>query len=453
MGNSLSMFDPAHIRIYQNILRIQNPHTRVQMIETILSGQEYITAAKHAGIYAHLLGYITYYRRGVQPPALPGEAGYVQTGAGGSAGFADGRQDPSVFLQQTPGTAVHPSLMDRQTAQAQTQTQGPQQIQQYQEKPQNPYAQIVKAPEKKALSYFNSCLEVLGLTEDMSLTMETLKTAYKKAAVKAHPDKAGGSEQKFEAITRAYAYLAEILKRIQGGRTEAMAPTELNPLKDGRHQEAEQWKHVEPVRLDPKNLNLNMFNQMFDQTKLPDPDSDGYGDWLKSQDGGSGSSSSADKFSGKFNRDVFNNAFEADARASQQQAKQSQIQLVHPRTMALTLAPTAGVELGREKTADFTAPANAQMKYTDLRAAYTTENTFSGQVSNVQVENRDIKHYRAERDKGPAPMSAEEASLLEQQEAQYAAQEKARQMRSAHQSTLDEQYFNRMKQLVLTGSK
>lgn len=443
MGNSLSLFDPAHIRIYQNILKIQNPHTRVQMIETVLSGQEYIAAAKHAGIYAHLLGYITYYRRGVQPPALPGEAGYVQTGAGGSVGFADGRQDPSVFLQQTPGIAAHPSINDWRSQTPQQQSQ----IQQYQEKPQNPYAQIVKAPEKKALSYFNSCLEVLGLTEDMSLTLETLKIAYKKAAVKAHPDKAGGSEEKFEAITRAYAYLAEILKRIEGNRSAAMAPAELNPLKDGRHQEAEQWKHVEPVRLDPKNLNLNMFNQMFDQMKAPDPDGDGYGDWLKSQD--AGNSSSADKFSGKFNRDVFNNAFEADARASQQQTRQ--IQLVHPQSMALTLAPTSGVELGREKAADFTAPANAQMKYTDLRAAYTTENTFSGQVSNVQVDNRDIKHYRAERDKGPAPMSSEEAALLAAQEAEYAAQEKARQMRSAHQSTLDEQYFNRMKQLVLTS--
>jgi curved DNA-binding protein CbpA len=281
-----------------------------------------------------------------------------------------------------------------------------------------------------------------------------LKIAYQKAAVKAHPDKAGGSEQKFEAITRDYAYLSEILKRMEGNRTAAMAPAELDPLKDSRSQDADQWKHVEPVRLDPKNLNLNVFNQMFDQMKVPDPDGDGYGDWLKSQDGGNGSGSTqSQKFSGKFNRDVFNNAFEADARSAQQQAKQSQIQLVHPRSMALTLAPTAGVELGREKTADFTAPANAQMKYTDLRAAYTTENTFSGQVSNVQVENRDIKHYKAERDKGPAPMSAEEAALIAAQETGYVAQEKARQMRNAHQSTLDEQYFNRMKQLVLTGSR
>jgi len=293
-------------------------------------------------------------------------------------------------------------------------------------------------------------LQVLGLTEDMSLTLETLKLAYKKAAVKAHPDKAGGSEEKFQAITKAYAYLAEILKRITGGRTEAMAPQSVDPLKDSRAQDADKWKHVEPVRLDPKNLNLNTFNQMYEQTRLPDPDDEGYGDWLKNQaDGGA----SGPTFSGKFNRDVFNNMFQAQAQSQKAQQQQQQIQLVHPQSMALTLAPTAGVELGRDKPADYTAPANAAMHYTDLRAAYTTESTFSGQVANVQVENRSMESYKAQREKGPAPMDEREAGIIAAQEAEYAAREKARQMRAAHQSTVDEQYFNRMKQLVLTNHK
>ncbi len=440
------MFDPAHVRIYQNILRIQNSHTRVQMIETVLSGQEYITAAKHAGVYANLLGYITYYRRGVQPPALPGEAGYMP-GIGAGAPTSQQHQampDSIPYMHQNPAMSTHPSLIG--TSAASRGGSSSSSIQQYEEQPQNHYTQITKVPEQKALSYFNSCLQVLGLTEDMSVTLETLKTAYKKAAVKAHPDKPGGSEERFQAITKAYAYLAEILKRITGARAEAMAPKELDPVRETRREEADQWKHVEPVRLDPKNLNLNAFNQMFEQTRLPDPDGDGYGDWLKDQAGGG---ADAPKFSGKFNRDVFNNMFQSQA-ASQKHTQQ-QIQLVHPQSMALTLAPTAGVELGRDKPADFTAPANAQMHYTDLRAAYTTESTFSGQVANVQVENRDMKSYKAERDKGPAPMSGEEAAMIAAQEAQYAAQEKARQMRAAHQSTLDEQYFNRMKQLVLTN--
>ena len=446
MGNSISMFDPAHVRIYQNILRLQNPHTRVQMIETVLSGQEYITAAKHAGIYANLLGYITYYRRGVQPPALPGEAGYIPAVGGGAVQHVQTPPDSTPYMHQNPGLSTHPSLLGHQGHNNSTNTGTNTALQQYEEQPQNAYTQIAKAPEKRALTYFNSCLQVLGLTEDMSLTLETLKVAYKKAAVRAHPDKAGGSEEKFQAITKAYAYLAEILKRITGGRTEAMAPQAVDPLKDSRAQDADKWKQVEPVRLDPKNLNLNTFNQMYEQTRLPDPDDEGYGDWLKDQAAGG---AQGPAFSGKFNRDVFNSMFQA-----QQQAKpQQQIQLVHPQSMALTLAPTSGMELGRDKSADYTAPANAAMHYTDLRAAYTTENTFSGQVANVQVENRNMESYKAQREKGPAPMDERESALIAAQEAEYVTREKARQMRAAHQSTLDEQYFNRMKQLVLTNKQ
>ena len=59
---------------------------------------------------------------------------------------------------------------------------------------------------EKALTYFQNCLQVLGLEEEVALTEETLKKAYKRMALKAHPDK-GGSEEEFEAITRAHAYL------------------------------------------------------------------------------------------------------------------------------------------------------------------------------------------------------------------------------------------------------
>jgi hypothetical protein len=74
-------------------------------------------------------------------------------------------------------------------------------------------------------------------------------------------------------------------------------------------------------------------------------------------------------------------------------------------------------------------------------------------VANVQVEQRDMKQYRAAWEKGPAPMTAEESAAIAAQEAEFAAREKARAMRAAHQTTVDEAYFNRMKQLVLTGSK
>ena len=113
------------------------------------------------------------------------------------------------------------------------------------------------------MSYFSSCLEVLGIQEEVALTQESLKAAYKRVALVAHPDK-GGSEEYFEAVTRAYAYLSEILKHIKGGKKDLNAkvdaPSSLNVSRD---QEADKWKHAEPVRLNAKNLYMNAFNSLF----------------------------------------------------------------------------------------------------------------------------------------------------------------------------------------------
>ena len=174
---------------------------------------------------------------------------------------------------------------------------------------QRPSAHIMKGRRnEKALNYFQKCLEVLGLEEEVALTEEALKKAYKRVALKAHPDK-GGTEEEFEAITRAHAYLGEILLRIKGGRKKEGVVEAPEALQDTRKEASKDWEMVQPVRLNPKKLDMNAFNQMFEQTRIPDPEEDGYGDWLKGAEGGS----AGPKFGGKFNRDVFNQAFEEEA--------------------------------------------------------------------------------------------------------------------------------------------
>jgi hypothetical protein len=293
---------------------------------------------------------------------------------------------------------------------------------------------------EKALSYFQNCLLVLSLEEEVALTEETLRTAYKKAALRAHPDK-GGSEQEFEAVTRSFAYLTEILKRIHGGRTTAGVVEAPTALKDSRQHDAKDWKMVDPIKLNPKKLDLNAFNQMFEQTRMPDPDDEGYGDWLKKE----GEAKSGPNFGGKFNRDVFNQAFNDEVRT---RAASTTLTATVPQ--AMTLAPNHGVELGRTSAGDYTAPANAQMKYTDLRNAYTTESAFTHQVSNVNVEARTFDSYSGSRKKAPEPLSDREMQAIQEAEAFQARKEKERSIRAADELSMADKYFARMKQLVLT---
>ena len=403
--------------MYTDLLRIQNPQTRCEMIQTVLAGQEYIAAAKQSGVYGQMLNYVAKVRAGMAPPILPGEQGQQQQQQQQQQQILQPLQNQIIYSKQTASVAA---AGDRVSASS----------------------HVAKGRRnEKALTYFQNCLRVLGLEEEVALTEEALKRAYKKAAVLVHPDK-GGTEEQFEAVTRAHAYLGEILQRIRGGRTKESVVEAPTALKDGRQTDSKQWEMIEPVRLNPKKLDMNAFNQMFEQTRMPDPEDEGYGDWLKAADEPEGGK----KFGGKFNRDVFNRAFEDEARKRVSQS--SQLSVMQPQ--ALTMMPNQGVELGRVNKGDYTAAANANLKYTDLKHAYTTQNMLTNQVSDVKVDSRSFDNYSASRKKTPDPLTNHEAQALADAEAAMARAEQQRQVRAAAEGSAAAQYFERMKQLVIT---
>jgi hypothetical protein len=462
MGNGVSIdaFDPAHVRIYSNVLQLKNPSLRVQMIQTCLAGPEYIQTAKRAGIYSFLLNYISTVQSGGSPPQLPGEQGSLAASSASNSSSASSASKPyhQQFYQAPQNTVIEPprSLLSPfqnpvvypkpalQTRHPEKHSQ--QQLTHYNEAPTNSWTQLAQTPQQKMVSYFSSCLEVLGIQEEVALTEEALKKAYKRAAIKAHPDK-GGTEEQFEAITRAYAYLTEILKRLQGGRTKTSVVEAPAELTSGRKEDAKAWQHLEPVKLNPKSLDMNAFNAMFEKTHIVDPEHDGYGDWLKDEM----SDTTSPTFTGKFNRDVFNKMFDAEAR--KQGSKRVETQLAHPEAMAMTLAPSMGLELGRERPDTFTPAPNSKQHFSDLKDAYSRETTISDKVSNVRVDMRDIGSYRASREKAPEPMNDREMEQLQRAESQLKQREQQRQLRAAGQGVLEQQYFDRMKQLVITDRR
>jgi hypothetical protein len=449
MGNgaSLEAFDPAHIRIYGSIVQIRDPATRAQMIQTCMADTGCVHAAKRAAVYSYLLSYVSAVQSGGSLPRLPGETAGEVAAPPVPRAFqhfsTQGMTNPIVYPATSYGPGGGTAALQQQRDYARPTTT----LSVRKEEKSNPYQQITQTPQQKMVSYFSSCLEVLGIQDEVALTEETLKKAYKKIALKAHPDK-GGSEEHFEAITRAYAYLSEILKRIQGGRDrplqEVAAPEK---LASGRADEAKAWQHVEPVRLNPKKLDMDAFNKMFEQTHMPDPDSDGYGDWLKSQ-GGGGAASAGPKFKGEFNRSVFNKMFDEEARKQSRTSNE----IIHLNDMALTMAPTMGLEIGRARPDTYTAAPNSKQQYTDLQDAYERESTVSDKVANVRMEERSLESYKANREKGPAPYTDTERAGVAEAERMYAERERNRQQRAAIQSTAEQDYFERMKRLVITNT-
>jgi len=414
MGNAQAVQNPSHIRIYKDLLKIQNPATRVEMIRTLLSGQEYISSARVSGVYSHLLGYVARVESGQQPAPLPGEMAMASTHI------------------QPPQRSSPPTIHNQYNTRTDIVDFKPPAIQQ----------RLTGKKNEKALNYFQRCLEVLGLEEEVALTEEALKKAYKKVALKAHPDK-GGTEEDFEAVTRAHAYLGDILLRIKGGRKKEGKVEAPSALQDTRTTDSKQWEMVEPVRLNPKKLDINAFNKMFEQTRIPDPEEDGYGDWLK----GAEEAQMGPKFGGKFNRDVFNKAFEEEALKRKVMSRELSVR----EPQALTLAPTSGTLLGRAGGGSFTAAANANLKYTDLKNAYTSENMITSQVADVQVGARSFEQYSSSRKQAPTPLSNDEMAGISAAEAAATRQEEQRRLRAAQEDSIGAQYFERMKRLVITN--
>ena len=104
MGNKFTMaigpIPEAHVRIYKNIIQIQSPVTRVQMLETLLAGQEYVATAKQAGLYGPILAYMASIRRG-DSSLLPGENSSNRASPGENASNSQaGNNQPSLRQQR-----------------------------------------------------------------------------------------------------------------------------------------------------------------------------------------------------------------------------------------------------------------------------------------------------------------------------------------------------------------
>jgi hypothetical protein len=388
-------------------------------LEAAFSSQEYITAAKRAGVYASLLQWMAAYRRG-ERTVWPGSAPAVHapprfTVPRQPQGF--GASDPRIPQMNAPRKEVK----------------------------ENTLATV--PPPKRALDTLHESYRVLELDDTKPLTHEFLRAAYKRAATRAHPDR-GGSPAAFDDVTRAYLYLEEVLNKLipkHVERMEKIPVTQEAALKAREaplfSREAQAVPEGPPVSLNPKNLNMTVFNQLFEQNRLPDPDQDGYGEWLNSHQGSSQQSN--DSLRAKFNTDVFNKTFVDGAKNANGQAL---AKYQHPDA----IIHSAGVELGRDRPAQYTSALGAKTGYTDLKYAYGDGSTFSQEVAGVPTSTgKTFDQMKRERESAPVALSAEEFAAVQALDAQKKRAEEERLRRLAAQDVDAESAHMRLKQRLM----
>ena len=117
--------------------------------------------------------------------------------------------------------------------------------------------------------------KILEMKEN-DLNIANIKKSYKKMALKYHPDKAGEKYNEiFQIITQSYIYL--LSKAEESGELE----TKINRKVEKAIYEDNINEGVENIYIDKDKFDINTFNKIFEEYKIPDVFDDGYGDLMK----------------------------------------------------------------------------------------------------------------------------------------------------------------------------
>lgn len=398
-------------RIWNDLCNMESEEIRAATIDQLLLVPGFISFAHHAGVYGPITAWHQAFKRGWKQP-FP---------------YATGRGD-TIRYEGHPTSTIYQTPVPQQT---QIQTQ--------------PQTQLVVSSAAKALDYFQESLLLLGISETELLTRERLKSAYKKASLSAHPDK-GGSETAFDALNRAYVYVGKIIDRVTPSSRDSekinLLITEENTKEligntlNARIREEKQFVAPPVVKLSAKKLDMNVFNQLFEENRLPDPVRDtGYGDWIKQTD----PTETGIANSGSGIKD-----FESVVRSYAQKNPGAIIRRNAPETL---VGSRSGTELGEDGT-NFTAPFGADIQFTDIKEAYTTGSVAYLEVADVKVTERSatsVEDAMRIREVEMARVDPDESTRIAAAAAALEEKERRRKLRLAQTDTAIDSWFSAMR--------
>ena len=242
-------------------------------------------------------------------------------------------------------------------------------------------------------------------------TIDDLKIAYKKLAMKTHPDKTGGKSEQFQLVTKCYMSLLEKYKNRESNKL-------FNDLKDGskiyiedqvrslmknKHMESSnsESKHTLDLteNVDKTKFDNKLFNKIYEQNKLWESGDDGYGDWFTSD---KSDEAPEEIFSNKFNINVFNTTFEdyKEKLISQNGTIQ---EYKDPQELVSGSTGFTDIDIFARKINDFSKPlpvargGKYDLAYTDLKTAYTNKGAFIDPNSVEFKEYKNVDELKRDR--------------------------------------------------------
>jgi curved DNA-binding protein CbpA len=217
-----------------------------------------------------------------------------------------------------------------------------------------------------------------------NFTENQLKNAYRKLVMITHPDRPGGSNEKFQLVSKAYMTLLEEFKTKQADKQFV----ELRD--DARDYMKNQMRYQKNNKdMKSKRFDLNMFNKIYSENRLHEPEDDGYEEWINNNKYNSDDIKKNELFSKKFNLNIFNTVFENE----NNNMTTDIVEYKEP--SALNSGGNSCVILGQDKVNNFSG--SSAVDYTDYKQAFTTTRLVN--PNTVQRQNfkniDDIKNARS----------------------------------------------------------
>jgi len=238
-----------------------------------------------------------------------------------------------------------------------------------------------------------SSLHILQLETLDGLTPDSLKRAFKMGVVASHPDK-GGQEGDFDHILSAYLHLSTVLKRMTGGRDglqSVLAVDEVEKMRETQFRTEMNnmiCEIFDDLHLEKHDEWNKKFNEQFEQHHERE-NTKGYEEWLKSppvNENESFVTSSTDEWMQEFEKRV----------RRRHPAVQTQLTRIPDEMEYDTYC--IGTSIIEHKDQTFTSQGNHRPQYTDLRSAYTTENTIIDKLPVYEPVSKTVEELIAERD-------------------------------------------------------
>jgi len=227
-------------------------------------------------------------------------------------------------------------------------------------------------------------------------TLDELKQAYKKLAMKTHPDKVGGNAEQFQLITKCYMSLLEKYRNRESDK-------HFNDLKKGSQNYLEDQQQFRSVgTIDKDKFDAKLFNKIYEENKLWESSDDGYGSWFSSEK--TDAEAPNEIFGNKFNLNVFNSTFEDYKEKITSQSGAIQ-EYRDPQELISCSTGFTDIDIYARKIDDFSKPlpiagagSGRELAYTDLKTAYTSKGAF---IDPSKVEYKTYKSVdELKRDRG-----------------------------------------------------